>query len=150
MKFKFDKTTEAVISFLEKQDECSYDFTLGFPREMVDLGISEEKFYSSCRYLKRKELCDDAFDQNGRVCGIALGHRLMHREEFFWIDLKEFLFHSVAIPIIVSALTSAVIGIGALAWARIHEPKNTIQNTRQLIDETNSDTMIANTIRPTP
>lgn len=150
MKFKFDKTTEAIISFLEKQDECSYDFTLGFPREMVDLGINEEKFYASCRYLKRKELCDDAFDQKGRVCGIALGHRLMHREEFFWIDLKEFLFHSVAVPIVVSALTSSIIGIGALAWKSVHEEKNTSQNTMQLMEETSSDTIIASTILPTP
>lgn len=141
MKRKYDKTTEAVISFLMKQVDLAYDYTEGFPPEMQQLGISEEAFYRSCRYLKVMGLCDDAYDQNGKVCGISIGHKLLHREEFFWIDVREFLFQSIAVPIVVSLLTTAVIGIGALCWAHINNgSRTTTQNVPETITETQNET----------
>ena len=119
MKVKYDRVVEAVISFLWKQDEYSYDYTLGLPREMVDQGISEEYFYAACRFLKQKGLCDDAFDQKGNVCGISLGHRLLHRDEFFWLDARAFLFHSVLVPVAVSVLTSGAIALCVICWKLI-------------------------------
>lgn len=116
MKIKYDKVTEAVISFLLEQDEYSYDYSLGLPRKMIDLGISEEHFYSACRFLKSSGLCDDALDQHGNVCGISLGHKLLHRQEFFWIDFRTFMFHSILVPIAVSVLTSGAIALCAICW----------------------------------
>ena len=47
MKIKYDKVTEAVISFLLEQDEYSYDYSLGLPRKMIDLGISRSQASAS-------------------------------------------------------------------------------------------------------
>ena len=139
---KLDTTSEAVIHFLMKEEMYAYDYINGLPEELALQGITEDQFLASCRYLKRKGYCEDAFDQRNNVCGIALTHEMIHRKEFRWINVREFLFHSVAVPIVVSAVTSAVIGFGGLCWAHLTSGSNTMmQNVPATNIETSPETI---------
>ena len=119
MKLRFDKVSERVISFLMDQDRHAYDLTLGLPPELSDL--DKDDFFESCRYLIAKKYCENSYNQKGEPCGIVLTHQLVHRKEFFWIDVREFLFSSVLIPVLVSVLTSGLVYFCAFCWDRMHD-----------------------------
>ena len=115
---KLDRTSEEIISFLRTQDMYAYDYSTEYPRYFIDRGIGEDEFMACCRALKRKGACEDALDRpGGKVCGICLTHEMIHREEFRFINFKDFMFHSVLVPVAVSVLTSGAIAACAICWA---------------------------------
>lgn len=100
-----DKLSRQII----KELESSPDYTCMFyVDEEPFSNIATRPYISAAiKYLTDIGYLDEII-RNGKVIGIKLSHKCLHRKYFTWVSVKSFLFRSIFTPILVSFLTTLV------------------------------------------
>lgn len=108
-----DKTSKAVIAALKGCSDATYSYSDDFPKEFP----SEEEFFSTVRYLIKKDLAEIILDQRGHHIGVRLTHEAIHYKEFWKLNVLRYVLDNwisfVSLLVALSALVVSVIQIGS-------------------------------------
>lgn len=131
-----DKTSKRILDCLSKAPDHTIFYYNDWPDEISD--IDEDVIFAAIRYLIKKELCERCTNQNGQSIGVCLSHEGIHRSEFFRIRMREFLYNSIAVPVIVALLTTLATTACAYYWNKINSINTTtIEATIEETTESN-------------
>lgn len=103
-----DKSSKLVISALKELPDATYHYMDSYP----DNFPPQEEFFSTIRYLVRKELAEVIRDQRGRHIGVRLTHEALHYKEFMWIEVIRYLLDNwIAFISLLIALVALILSI---------------------------------------
>ncbi len=100
-----DKLSRQIIKELESSPNCTRMF---YVDEEPFSNIATRPYISAAiKYLTDIGYLDEII-RNGRVVGIKLSHKCLHRKYFAWVSIKSFLLRSILTPILVSFFTTLI------------------------------------------
>lgn len=108
-----DKTSKCFLNYLEKQPQqrIMYYEDPEYPDEIGD----KNKFFAVIRYLEGLGYLEFIKNQHGTHMGVCLSHTGIHRKEYSWIAVKEYLLNKwieiIALVIAVPAFIMALIAL---------------------------------------
>lgn len=103
-----DKTSKTVIRELKALPDATYRYADDYPQEFP----SEEEFFSTVRYLVKKNLAEIIYDQRGHHIGIRLTHEAIHYKEFWKIEVVRYLLDNwISFVSLLIALTALLVSI---------------------------------------
>ena len=122
-----DKTSKRILDCLSKAPDYTIFYYDDWPDEISD--IDDTVIFAAIRYLTKKELCEICRNQHGTSIGVCLSHEGIHQDEFIKIRRREFLYNSVAVPIIVALLTTLITTACAYYWSKLTAINASMANT---------------------
>ncbi|MDO5777810.1 MAG: hypothetical protein Q4Q08_05890 [Eubacteriales bacterium] len=117
-----DKTCEKVLDyFLSQENPASFSLFYamrGFDHDISTTKMSYQEFRKTLLYLESRDYVTIHRDAKGNCQVVSLSYKGLHYKEIQRDEVKNFIFKSIAIPVMVSIITAAVTtGIGYI-WGQ--------------------------------
>lgn len=103
-----DKTSKTVIAALKSRPDATYSYLDDYPQEFP----TKEEFFSTVRYLVKKDLAEIIHDQRGSHIGVRLTHEAIHYNEFWKLNILRYVLDNwISFISLLVALTALVISV---------------------------------------